>query len=441
MLHANTTQVQTTMTVVAQQGRTIEALAEKVARLELHCKMLENKSVGGIPWQPRSLGDIMREIANEKGFISKHEGLAHGKCDSNCGRRGIGSSGPRSCKRKLEFVTFSSEDMNILYSIKQQYAGSAFAFLSHNRTEMLAEETPTVNINRVCLELAFRPPAGMRFVGTELAVAAYIFTNAGEENERLYQDPHCDMSRFRLWSLIPGEELYDDVLNMVVSMCSGKKFDGSTWWLPTTFSQMIVTPELFNKPTMDYIKDRYMGLADDLKRVRGFCLQVYGERALTFLRNNLLSDDEKETTARIAQMMDVARFVEDMLKDKAFWRSEDAFPPMSQTMSPSHLMLVSKLLARKSPVPNYVIMDCGVWVCQWMINHHLWLDYKLEEINASTRMALAVDLVTSPQNPLAEVIWERAVNFWDAEMLKNYKNKAAAKMKSRSPPPSGSETI
>ncbi|MED6186448.1 hypothetical protein PIB30_066756 [Stylosanthes scabra] len=282
MLHASTTQVQITMTVVAQQGRSIEALTEKIARLELHCKTLESKCVGGIP------------VVDVESFQP---------------RDGVGNNGLRSCKRKLEFVTFSSEDMNILYSIKQQYVGSPFAFWSHNRTEMLAEETPN------CPELAFRPPAGMRFVGTELAVAAYIFANAGEENERLYQDAHCDGSRFRLRSLILGEELYDDVLNMVVGMCFGSKRDGSTWWLPTTFSQMIVSPPLFNQPTMNYIKDRYMGLANDLKRIyipmhigRHWYLMlinIWG-REIVHL-DSQRSDDERETSARVAQMMEVSK--------------------------------------------------------------------------------------------------------------------------------------
>ncbi|MED6225072.1 hypothetical protein PIB30_090266 [Stylosanthes scabra] len=65
----------------------------------------------------------------------------------------------------------------------------------------------------------------------------------------------------------------------------------------------------------------------------------------------------------------------------------------------------------------------------------------LQEINDSTRMSLAVDLVTSPHNPLADVIWEKVVNFWDAEMLRNHKDEMEAKLRSRSPPASGSPTI
>ncbi|MED6207711.1 hypothetical protein PIB30_038177 [Stylosanthes scabra] len=160
--------------------------------------------------------------------------------------------------------------MDILYLIKQRYAGSPFAYTSHNRSEMTAEETP------LCLNLSFRPPPGMRFSGIELAVAAYIFSNHGHESERLYDDSHCDGTRYRFWSLMPGCELYDDVLNMVVGMCTGDKSDKTKWWLPTTFAHMILNPEQFNQATMDYIIGRYMGYADEIMMISQCTLRIIG---------------------------------------------------------------------------------------------------------------------------------------------------------------------
>ncbi|MED6123216.1 hypothetical protein PIB30_047041 [Stylosanthes scabra] len=91
-----------------------------------------------------------------------------------------------------------------------------------------------------------------------------------------------------------------------------------------------------------------------------------------------------------------------MLKDKSFWKEERFFSPYVIEFEP----FVPEV---GSQAPGS--MDYGVWVCQWMINSHLWLDYHLEEINDSTGMSLAVDLVTHSVNPLADTIWERAVNF------------------------------
>ncbi|MED6123215.1 hypothetical protein PIB30_047040 [Stylosanthes scabra] len=157
----------------------------------------------------------------------------------------------------------------------------------------------------MCLDLAFRPPDGMRFVGTELAVAAYIFANAGESSERLYQDSHCDGTRLRLWSLLRTNELYDDVLNMVVGMCSGSKLDNRKWWLPTTFSHMLVHPEQYDNATLDYIKERYMGKVDDVHQIyipmhigRHWYLLIISlwDKKLVYL-DSLKSDDVKETEA------------------------------------------------------------------------------------------------------------------------------------------------
>ncbi|MED6131027.1 hypothetical protein PIB30_006355 [Stylosanthes scabra] len=248
---------------------------------------------------------------------------------------------------------------------------------------------------------------GCAFVGTELAVATYIFANAGEDRERLYDDSHCDGTRLRFWSLIPGRELNEDVLNMVAGMCTTRKFDNSKWWLPTTFSQMIVKPELYNQDTMDYIKDRYMGYADDLKTVR-------------FPQTCCLEFNHP------------GKFVEAMLKDNSFWAAEEHFPPFVSDYKP----LVPEV-GRQADGS----MDCGVWVCQCMVNSHLWLDYNLQDINDSTRISLAIDLVTSPQNPLANLIWERAVNFWDAEMLRDFNTTLGERGHEMTPARSGSQTI
>ncbi|MED6136755.1 hypothetical protein PIB30_058821 [Stylosanthes scabra] len=349
-------------------------------------------------------------------------------------------------QRKLEFVHFTQEDMNILYSIKQRYIGCQFAFWSHNRTEMTAEEAPGF------LDLAFRPPPGMRFIGTELVVAAYIFASAREEREVLYQDSHYDGSRKRLWSLRPGHQLFDDVLNMVVGMCTSDRDDNRKWWLPTTFSQMIVHPEQFSQPTMDYIIDRYMGVADDLMMIyvpmhimNHWYLMIIDmwDKKLVYL-DSFKSVDCNETKLRITLMKEVARYVDSLLKQDKFWEDKTSFRPSVADFDP-----IAPITGQQLPESQ----DCGVWMCQWMINSHLWLEYEMDasvpsvippclhmtcvpiisplifdmhcytsqEINVTTRIALAVDLVMSPHNPLAETISERAVNFWDAEMLRNHK--------------------
>ncbi|MED6120300.1 hypothetical protein PIB30_019623 [Stylosanthes scabra] len=107
----------------------------------------------------RTLRDIISDVAavigvRKSGVVQKsgnNAGIVEHVGDNTSG------TGPRPCK----FVIFSTEDMNILYSIKQRYAGSPIAFWLHNRTEMFSEETPTnyseyydifrvLELNRIC---------------------------------------------------------------------------------------------------------------------------------------------------------------------------------------------------------------------------------------------------------------------------------------------------
>ncbi|MED6204235.1 hypothetical protein PIB30_007347 [Stylosanthes scabra] len=415
-----------------EHGKAVEVLAAKVSDLEAE---IRSPPLTQIPQEGQTLRDLCNIHQSGDGFVLVEEGDGFVFGDlSGILEEQHGAGNQRSCKRRLEFVNFTSEDMDILYSIKQRYIGCPFAFLSHNKPKMLAEETPA------CLDLIFRPSAGIRFVGTELAVAAYIFSNHRDDKKILYTDSHCDGSRKRLWSLIPGRELFDDVLNMVVGMCTRDKADKTKWWLPTTFSQMIVNPEQYTRPTMEYIIERYMGIANRLHEiyVPMHCrnhwylviVDVWNNR-LVYL-DSFKSQDPKEVMLRVGQMKEVARYLEGMLQEARFWENPDP---------------------HRRPVYNYEVfypytgqqapgsMDCRVWVCQWMINSHLWLDFRLEEVNDFTRMTLAVDLVTNPTNPIAETISDRALNYRDAAMLRDYKSQSATKKKGKSPQTSSSPTI
>ncbi|MED6170382.1 hypothetical protein PIB30_030355 [Stylosanthes scabra] len=184
------------------------------------------------------------------------------------------------------------------------------------------------------LDIVFRPPAGMRFIGTELAIAAYIFARRRDENEVLYEDPHCDGSRRRMWSLIPGSELEDDVLNMVVGMCTRGNTENRRWWLPTTFS--------YNQPTMDYVRERYMGVADKLDRIyvpmhvsNHWYLMIIDlwDKKLVYL-DSLISEDAGVTDLRISLMRDVACFLDALMKDSLFWTSSNPSYPCIKDFEP-----------------------------------------------------------------------------------------------------------
>ncbi|XLU22489.1 hypothetical protein S245_058555, partial [Arachis hypogaea] len=152
-----------------------------------------------------------------------------------------------------------------------------------------------------CLNLSFWPPEGMQFVGVELAVACYIFEN------------DLDM-RF-----VPKF-----VLNLVVGMVSFGRND-SMWWLPTTFAQIALDPNLHCKATLDYIAAKYMGMVENLVKIY---VPIYIERHWYLMIVDMLEGklvyldslkDKDERQRRVKQMVTVAEFLDITLSQHKFY--------------------------------------------------------------------------------------------------------------------------
>ncbi|MED6119697.1 hypothetical protein PIB30_013813 [Stylosanthes scabra] len=125
------------------------------------------------------------------------------------------------------------------------------------------------------------------------------------------------------------------------------------------------------------------------------------EKKLIYL-DSLKSDDVEETDRRKKQMKDVAKYLGMLVRTRSFWKNKDAHPPLISEFDPEEA-----ITGQQDPGS----MDCGVWVCQWMLSRHKWLDYDIEPIDASTRMRIAMQLVSGSYNSLAKTITEKAVKF------------------------------
>ncbi|KAL4276634.1 hypothetical protein AHAS_Ahas20G0226800 [Arachis hypogaea] len=161
-------------------------------------------------------------------------------------------------KRKL---TFKDQDSASTEGsdVRQTEHESPFAYHTHPAFHV-AFEMPQ------CLKLAFRPPEGMHFQGSEFTMAAYIFSKNLDEREILVADEHAQGVRRTLWSLRPEHQVVDDVINMVASMLS---FDNmsSKWFFPTTFAQIVLSPVNHSINTLKFICTNFMGYADKLHRI------------------------------------------------------------------------------------------------------------------------------------------------------------------------------
>ncbi|XLR59238.1 hypothetical protein HN51_013596 [Arachis hypogaea] len=349
---------------------------------EPEATLVSKKSVGvkrgavkiSPPLKPTTRGDTARQRQTQK-------------------NRNGGPTKSAKLKRKLTFEnqdSASTEGSDVC----QTEHGSLFTYHTHLAFHV-ASDMPQ------CLELAFRPPDGMHFQGSEFVMAAYIFSKNMDEREILVADEHAQGDRRTLWSLRPGQQVVDDVINMVASMLS---FDNMSpkWFLPTTFAQIALSPVNHSIDTFEFIRSNFMGYADNLHRIY---VPMYREQHwylmivdLVFCRLIYLDSAKNvsEYEARIAQMKYVS--------DKGHYKPH-----------PSTFDLDEPEVGHQIEGSN----DCGVWVVQWMMQSWVFRDFMLEDVTNQTRMWLALDLVMGRHNPIAREVGRKAMADWDRNMSRS----------------------
>ncbi|KAL4365091.1 hypothetical protein AHAS_Ahas07G0071400 [Arachis hypogaea] len=298
----------------------------------------------------------------------------------------------RSLKRKLHFEEQESST-DVMLEVQQQGHGTPFTYYTHSNAYMDGAETPK------CMKLLFPPPEGMEFVGMELAVAAYVFWEgfAEEVYQSMFHDFHYVVC----------------VISLVAVMCTEGATSDSVlkrWWLPTSFQQIAVNPTNYCPSTLEYIKRKFMGKADQLFKVY---IPLHTEdhwylMIIDFFNWKLVYldslKDSNLTKSRKDQMLYVAFFLENLLCDDYFYEGAP-----NEMHKPSTYEILEPEIGQQAYGSN----DCGVWVAQWMIQSHLWSNYDLPVVNEHTRMRLAIDIVLGRHNPYRAEIGRKAVEYWD----------------------------
>ncbi|XLU19010.1 hypothetical protein S245_055076, partial [Arachis hypogaea] len=176
-----------------------------------------------------------------------------GKCNHT---KKAASRGDKPCqkplKRKLEFSMASDSDVEVSADLIE--FGTPYNN-GRNRCGLVqGEDMPQV------FYLMFRPPDGMFFSNLELAVVSYVF------DAHLDKSEHTQGDRFAFCTLCPGEELIDDVINLLATVLTDERSEPS-WWLPTSFAQIALSPGNYCPETLEFIKTRYMGPVDDITKL------------------------------------------------------------------------------------------------------------------------------------------------------------------------------
>ncbi|MED6106700.1 hypothetical protein PIB30_006644 [Stylosanthes scabra] len=152
--------------------------------------------------EPGNLDQLLNsEVASKS--ASKRAGSRRGK--KNTGKKTTSEKKP--LKRKLEYGKglFEWED----YVPSPPVERSPFFVRLEKSAFMTGAELPEF------MQMYFRPPQDMKLDAIEMAVAAYIFGQGLDTREVLYPQERVQGDREAFWSLRPGQDVYDDVLNLV----------------------------------------------------------------------------------------------------------------------------------------------------------------------------------------------------------------------------------
>ncbi|QHO21253.1 Sentrin-specific protease [Arachis hypogaea] len=159
-----------------------------------------------------------------------------------------------SMKRKLTF-----EDLDSTSSpgsdLRQTQLGTPFTYHTHHGHHVLEPVVPSTRGNALRRE-------GTRRCGI------HILVGSGQQvrlrmREVLVEDENSCGDRGALLTLRLGQMVVEDVINLVCTMLTHEDRKES-WFLPTTFSQVALSPVNHSIDTFEYIRSRFMGYADDL---------------------------------------------------------------------------------------------------------------------------------------------------------------------------------
>ncbi|MED6122567.1 hypothetical protein PIB30_040949 [Stylosanthes scabra] len=102
---------------------------------------------------------------------------------------------------------------------------------------------------------------------TMIFLAMFAFgATYGRNKEELILDEYCTGSKKALHRLAPGYVVKSDVIDLVVGMLSDEN-DSLTWFLSTIFSQIAFHPLEYDDRAIYYMRDRYMGKYENVRKV------------------------------------------------------------------------------------------------------------------------------------------------------------------------------
>ncbi|KAJ1392529.1 Ulp1 protease family, C-terminal catalytic domain [Sesbania bispinosa] len=267
------------------------------------------------------------------------------------------------------------------------------------------------------MPVLFRPPSEMVLDEIEAYVAAYIF-GLKYDDDLKYEFEILVTSRLgifgercRVKTLMPKQQLHQDVLNLVVAMVTDHARANYAysicWFLPTEFSIFCLAWMKPPSAAMDSYKDDYMGKLEFMSKMfipmndqnNHWYLLVGDMRA----KKLVLLDSapcELRNEARKFQAKKMAVYLEEMFEHESFYEFSETNKPMVMEFP----LLIPSDIGRQAAESN----DCGVWVYKWMADCTLTDNYNIK----GKSHEIAIDLLIKPYNIKKDQVVNEATKAW-----------------------------
>ncbi|KAJ1378724.1 Ulp1 protease family, C-terminal catalytic domain [Sesbania bispinosa] len=240
---------------------------------------------------------------------------------------------------------------------------------------------PKVSRRKIWMPLLFKPPPDMELSETEAELAMYIFMNShvldGKEILVLSLDGLALGDRKTLRTILPTSNISNQFMMMELALNNKKS-----------------VVEL----SKDY-KDSFMGYVDLIKKIfvpvndndMHWYLVVFDleEENCWLLDSNPFPDRNRWRRLHVKKL---AIIIEEMLMDRSFYELSSYECPAISDFT----LIEPEGLSQN--LTSY--HDCGVQVARWMTECISHDNYQSIEVNAESRMRLALDLVLDMHNQL-----------------------------------------
>ncbi|WJX69293.1 hypothetical protein P8452_53561 [Trifolium repens] len=268
----------------------------------------------------------------------------------------------------------------------------------------------------------FHPKNKMKLNDAQCLLATYIFSPQLNQNIDDVDDDEDEImvttaigytvgKRKLLQCLKPSKTIDQDVIDLVATMLTHDEKLGigryaNNWFLPSTFSQYVLTKDSPKEAMLKGFQKRFMGNADYISKIflpihvvediHWFLLIIdFDAKELVYLDS---FQSPRTLDKRKTQIKKLTRFMEQWLMDSTFYDAGSSRGPKISEFK----FAAPRGYGSQGQNSN----DCAIWVIKWMMQKGDG-GYKIK-VDEGSRLEIALQLILHPYNRERDLMLKNA---------------------------------